>query len=166
MKQLNEHTIKRLQKLAGISEIRVGKPGRHSLKIKKLTDPIRDINNENYNNHPYADVYDILIGWAAEYSGMTDDPTGEYTRNIQHSLDYLKELIEDGDGSQRIIDWVKMAENLPPNQMYIYNNGPLESFKFTTDSNGKLHASTPSGMRNDDALLSRYDDRGNLVPND
>lgn len=161
---LNEQTIKRLQKLAGIQEIRVIKPRMGSLK-SVIEPTLKYIDNENPPDPFHDEVYNILIGWVEGYIN-NNDPTGEYTRNIQYSLEDIKKYIEDGDAPQELINWIEKVENLPPNQIYIYNNGPYESFKFTTDPKGDLYASTPSGISDEDGvLLSKYNNKGNLVPN-
>jgi hypothetical protein len=161
MKPLNEQTIKRLQKLADINEIKINSPGKYTLQ--DIIRPITGINSEDYMNHPYADVYSTLIMWVESFSGFEEDPTSEYTTEIY--LDYLEDIIEDEDAPQEIVDWVEKAKNLIPNQMYIYNINKYMSYKFTTDSNGELHTSIPSGMTEDGILLSKYDDKGNLIPN-
>lgn len=158
MKQLNKHTIKRLQKLAGIDEIRIGKPGKY--KLKDIIEPVlgSDPWGENYL---YSNVYDILIMWLEGFSG-DDDPTNEYTTDID--LGSLKDLMAAGTNTEEE-NWVEMASNLIPNQIYIHNNGEYESYKFTTDSKGGLFVSTPTGISDTGTLLSKYDESGKLIPN-
>jgi len=161
MQPLNEQTIKRLQKLAGINEIKINNPGQYN--IQDIIKPIVDDSASHTPDHPYADVYNTLIMWVEGYSGFEDDPTGEYTTEI--NLDYLEDIIEDEDAPQEIVDWIKKAKNLIPNQTYIYNVDKYMSYKFTTDSNGELYASIPSGMDDNGELMSRYNSEGDLVPN-
>jgi len=158
MELLNEQTIKRLQKLAGIQEIRVIDP-LGSQALKEIIEPLR---NTDHNDLLYIVVYSVLIGWVEDGYGANKNPTGEYTHNIQEDLDNIK---EGGNNPQELIDWIEKVENLPPYHMYVYNNGPYESFKFTTDSKGELYISTPSGVNDNGELMSIYDIKGNLVPN-
>lgn len=157
MTPLNEQTIKRLQKLAGINEIKIQNPFANLERLIKSY-----IDEFDYHNPTYYIINNVLTSWIEQFSG-DNDAMGEYTTEID--LQDIRGLIESGEASQELIDWVKEIDRLPPNQMYIYNKDAHTSIKYTTDSNGTLIVSTPSGINPDNGnLLSRYDSTGKLIP--
>jgi len=169
MKPLNEHTIKRLQKLAGISEIRVGKPGRYSLK--DIIEPVKGIAPMD-NNHPYRLAYHELFNNYGmppreDEDGNPIEPNKDENEKIIDLKNYKRVMTDPvyfKAQTKENLDWLEKATDLRPNQMYILNT-KYQSYKFTTDSEGVIHRFSPSREDEEGNLLMRYDESGKLIPN-
>jgi hypothetical protein len=148
MKQLNEQTIKRLQKLAGINEIKIKTP--MDGRLKTIIDEILQSDNDILD--------DLLFNWVEGISGNEDDPESEAGRSID-----LNRIINRGNndpGYPRVVlDYIDRILKVPVDAFYILGGEHRrgESYKFIKSSPSTLDVYVPENI---DAF---YDERGNVV---
>jgi hypothetical protein len=118
MKSLNEQTIKRLQKLAGINEIKV------QLPINQFPPSLQKFLDEELLN-PFEtkmkDVINILVGWI---EGASDDGGLGYFKSEGNFDDYRDDY---GDFDPETEKFIKAVKKLPKS-MYL-GNMPRLPFK-------------------------------------
>ena len=112
MKSINEQTIKRLQKLAGINEIKIMNPGNYLPKdIKEFLD--KKLSTENDLNY-------LLLGWL---EGTSEEPEEGYITNEdkwENILGNYKDWYDDEDLDPETIEFLERAKGID-NTIYLNN---------------------------------------------
>jgi hypothetical protein len=145
MKQLNEQTIKRLQKLAGINEIKIKTPMDGRLKV--IIDEILQLNNGILNN--------LLFDWVEGISlSDPDDPEGE----VSWTMD-LDEIKDDYMNYPIVLEYMDRILKLPVGVFYSLGGEHRigNSYKFIKNSPSTLDIYVPEDVN------AFYDENGNVV---
>jgi len=162
MELLNEQTIKRLQKLAGINEIKVNTPSPEDPDLKAL---IENLVTKEGNAEESIDTLYYKVFWFYE-NDMSASRDINSTADINTRFDELLEFMaEDGmEINDYVIKWIEAFKALPKNAYYIFNPDKYVSCKFTKIDNNTLSSSLPNHWSEEFPTM-KWDSSGKLVPN-
>jgi hypothetical protein len=168
MKSLNEQTIKRLQKLAGINEIKVKLPHDNQLpfSLQNFLDEEFDKSTELRNG--YTQIIKILIGWTP-FNDLSVGYDDVYKDGYMYHEDSFDNYKVDDPNAKRFIEVVK-----GPKYMYLGNWAPYLTSKghsikiiFNDPKPGNFNVSMADfsyDPDDPDKFTGYFDNNGTFVP--
>ena len=177
MKSLNEQTIKRLQKLAGINEIKVQLPS----GISQLPPSLQKFLDEEFDKSPerqgggkngYTQIIEILTGWTP-FNDLSFEYDDVYKDGYMYHEDSFDNYKVDDPNAKKFVEVVKKLSK----SMYLGNWAPYLTSKghsikiiFNDPKPGNFNVSMadfsydPDDPDDPDKFTGYFDNSGTFVP--